>query len=137
MDATLRDLSKLSDVVTNDVVKKTEYDELIRKFIAIETINTGNLVKKSNYNTKLNATEKKSTDHDHGKCINTLEFIRLRTDSFTASLNQAKLEGKNDNSDSVKKKKKFDKKLKNINQKFTSNKKHALVQNKTIKITNT
>ena len=105
MDATLRDLSKLSDVVTNDVVKKTEYDELIRKFIAIETINTGNLVKKSNYNTKINATEKKSTDHDRGKCINTLEFIRLRTDSFTASLNQAKLEGKNDNSDSVKKKK--------------------------------
>ena len=38
---------------------------------------------------------------------NTLEFIRLRTDSFTASLNQAKLEGKNDNSDSVKKKKKL------------------------------
>ena len=29
------DLSKLSDVVKNDVVKKTEYDELVKKINAI------------------------------------------------------------------------------------------------------
>ena len=136
MDATLCDLSKLTDVVTNEIVKKTEYDELIRKCNAIQTINTGNLVKKANYNTKINEIEKKTSDHDHGEYITTQGFIRLRKDNFTASLKQAKLAGKNNNSDSVKKKNFFDIKLINTNQKFTSNKKHALVQNKTIKITN-
>ena len=31
------DLSKLSDVVKNDVVKKAVYDELVKKVIAIDT----------------------------------------------------------------------------------------------------
>ena len=31
------DLSKLSDVVKNDVVKKTEYDKLVAKVNSIET----------------------------------------------------------------------------------------------------
>ena len=39
------DLSKLSDVVKNEVVKKTVYDELCRKVNDIQTIDTGNLVK--------------------------------------------------------------------------------------------
>ena len=33
------DLAKLSDVVKNDVVKKTEYDELVNKVNGIDTTN--------------------------------------------------------------------------------------------------
>ena len=37
------DLSKLSDLVKNDVVKKTEYDKLVAK---VNNIDTANFVKK-------------------------------------------------------------------------------------------
>ena len=40
------DLSKLSDVVNNDVVKNTEYNELVKKVNNINTTDTSNLVKK-------------------------------------------------------------------------------------------
>ena len=40
------DLSKLSDVVKNDVVKKTEYNKLVPK---VDDIDTTNFVKKSKY----------------------------------------------------------------------------------------
>ena len=39
------DLSKLSDVVKNGIVKKTEYDRLVRKVNAIQTTDTADLVK--------------------------------------------------------------------------------------------
>ena len=39
------DLSKLSDVVKNGIVKKTEYDRLVRKVNAIQTTDTVDLVK--------------------------------------------------------------------------------------------
>ena len=69
------DLSKLSDVVKNDVVKKTECDKLIKKVNAIQTTD---LVKKTDYNTKINETEKKITGHDHSnKYITTQEFNNL------------------------------------------------------------
>ena len=38
------DLSKLSDVVKNEVVKKSEYNELVKKVNAIQTTDTSNLV---------------------------------------------------------------------------------------------
>ena len=41
------DLSKLSDVVKSDVVKKTEYNELDKKINNIDTIDISNLVKKT------------------------------------------------------------------------------------------
>ena len=44
------DLSKLGDVVKNDVVKKTEYDELNKK---ISDIDTSKLVNKTNYDPKI------------------------------------------------------------------------------------
>ena len=67
------DLSKLSDVVKNDIVKKTVYDELIAKVNGIDTSefvlktkydadkseientisNTSDLVEKAGYNTKI------------------------------------------------------------------------------------
>ena len=76
------DLSKLSDVVKNDVVKKTEYNKLVTKVDYIDTsdfalktkYNTDKtelqnqitdisvLVKKANYNTKITELENKILD---------------------------------------------------------------------------
>ena len=52
-------LSKLSDVVKNEVVEKTGYNELFRKVNPIQTTDTSILVKKSNYDTKIGEIEKK------------------------------------------------------------------------------
>ena len=46
LETTPVDLSKLSNLVKNDVVKKTEYDELVKKVDNIDTTNTF-LVKKN------------------------------------------------------------------------------------------
>ena len=50
------DLSKLSDVVKNDVVKKTDYNKLVTK---VDNIDTSGLVKKTDYNTKITEIEDK------------------------------------------------------------------------------
>ena len=41
------DLSKVSNLAKNDVVKKTQYDELAENLNAVQTNDTSNLVKKS------------------------------------------------------------------------------------------
>ena len=51
------DLSNLRDVVKNDV--QTKYDQMIKKVHAIQTIDTSDLVKKTDYNTKINEIERK------------------------------------------------------------------------------
>ena len=48
------DLSKLSDVVKNDLFKKTEYDELVKNVNNNKTTDTTNLIKKTDYDTKIN-----------------------------------------------------------------------------------
>ena len=53
------DLSKLSDVVKNDVVKKTDYYKLVTK---VDNIDTSGLVKKTDYNTKITEIERKIPD---------------------------------------------------------------------------
>ena len=50
------DLSKLSNVVKNDVVKKTVYDKLVAK---VNNIDTTDFVLKTNFNTKFTALENK------------------------------------------------------------------------------
>ena len=45
-----------------------------------------NLVKKNNYNIKINEVEKKITDHIHDKYITTLEFNKLTAKNFAARL---------------------------------------------------
>ena len=45
LETTPVDLRKLSNVVKNDVVKKTEYNELVKKVNNISTTDTSNLVK--------------------------------------------------------------------------------------------
>ena len=53
------DLSKLSDVVKNDVVKKTEYDKLVAK---VNNIDTSDFVLKTKYQTDKTELEKKIPD---------------------------------------------------------------------------
>ena len=53
------DLSKLSDVVKNDLFKKTEYDELVKNINNDKTTDTTNLIKKTDYDTKINQFGKK------------------------------------------------------------------------------
>ena len=53
------DLSKLSNVVKNDVVKKNVYDKLVAK---VDNIDSSGLVKKTDYNTKISEIEDKIPD---------------------------------------------------------------------------
>ena len=48
-----------------------EYNESVKKVNA--THNTSNLVRKSDYNTKIDEIEKKMNDHDHAKFFTTQE----------------------------------------------------------------
>ena len=78
-----------------------------------------NLVKKTDYNTKLNEIEKKITDLSHDRYSTTPEFNKLTAENFTARLAQENLWWWN-----------CDGKLKNLNKKINSNKtKHVLVGN--------
>ena len=116
------DLRKLSDVVKNDVVKKDVYNAKIKNIedkipditnlataaalTAVEDKipNVSNLVKKTEYNTKISDIENKiTTDHDHDKYITTQEFNKLTSENFTARLKQANLASKSDIFDFVKK----------------------------------
>ena len=65
------DLSKLKDVVKNDIIKKTEDDELVKKVNNIKTTDNSDLVKKADNNTKLSEIEEKILDHNLDKYINT------------------------------------------------------------------
>ena len=53
------DLSKLSNVVKNEVVKKTEYLKLVTK---VNNIDNSDFVLKTNYNTKITESENKIPD---------------------------------------------------------------------------
>ena len=53
------DLSKLGNVVNNEVVKKTDYNKLVTK---VHNIDTSGLVKKTDYNTKICKIEGKNPD---------------------------------------------------------------------------
>ena len=50
-----------------------------------------NLVKKTDYNSKINEIEKKMTDSNHDKYITTPEFNKLIAENFAARLAQANL----------------------------------------------
>ena len=119
------DLSKLSDAVKNDIVKKDVHNALVTNIedkisditnlatnntldakinvvknkipnitnlattttaltaVEIKTPNFSNLVKKTDYNTKIGeAGNKIATDHDHDKYITTQEFNNLTSEYF-------------------------------------------------------
>ena len=104
------DLSKLSDGVKNDIVKKTEYNKLVAILNNIDTAgfvlqttydadksslatnlaltavenkipDVSSLVKKTNYDTKLSDIEKKIAHNNHDKYITAQEFNKLITDN--------------------------------------------------------
>ena len=52
-------MSKLSDAAKHYINKKTEFDESVKKANAIKTNDISNLVKKTDYNTKINKIENK------------------------------------------------------------------------------
>ena len=84
LEATSIDLSKLSDVVKNDVVKETKYDKLVKKVNAIQTSDTSNLVKRNDYDTKISEVEKKVLDHDHAKYFFTHDFNEISTSKISS-----------------------------------------------------
>ena len=73
---------ELSNIVQIDVDTKTEYNELVKKVNAIQTTDASYLVRKTDYNTKINEIEKKITNHDHDKYISTEEFNKLTAGNF-------------------------------------------------------
>ena len=81
-----------------------------------------NLVKKTDYDTKITEIEKKLTDHNQNKYITTPKFSTLAAEVFNARLAQAKLITKTD----------FDAKLSNINRKITANKSKKLLAENTL-----
>ena len=157
------DLSKLSDIVKNDVVKKDVYQAKIKNIedkitdtinakinevksktpnntnLANETSLTvvenkipsvsNNLVWQTDYNAKINESEKEITNHNHDKYITTPEFNKLTLENITARLKQANLASKSNIVNFVNKTD-FDNKLPNFNKRINSNKtKHILVEN--------
>ena len=62
------------------------YDELVKKVNAIQTADTSNLVRKTDYDKKSCKIEKKILDHDHSKYKTTQEFNKLTADSFAVRL---------------------------------------------------
>ena len=71
-----------------------------------------NLVKKTDYHTKIPDIENKLNNDNHEKYIDTSEFNKLAADVFNARLAQADLVTKTD----------FDAKLSGLNKKITQNK---------------
>ena len=90
------DLSKLGDAVKDNVVKKTECDELVKKVNVIKTTDTSNLIKKLIITQKLIKLKRKLLIII---MINTLllkNFNKLTEDNFTARLAQPNLASKSD-----------------------------------------
>ena len=82
---------KISDII-NKILNITNLTSTTALTAAENKIpNVSNLVKKSDYNTKISEIENKiTTDHDHDKYITTQEFNTLTAEDFTARLAQAK-----------------------------------------------
>ena len=104
---------------------------MVENFIAIQTTDTINLLKKGAYNTKIEEIEKKRPNHD--KYVTTQELNKLTGDNFTDRLKQAYLVSKNYIANFIKKTN-FNNKLKSFNKKVTLNKTRHLEVKKIIMI---
>ena len=87
-------MGKLSNVVNNEVVKKTVYNELVKNVNTVQTIDTIDLVKIADYDTEIVKIEKKMPGHD--RYITTNDFNKLSGVIFDERLKQAKLATTND-----------------------------------------
>ena len=84
-----------------------------------------NLIKKTDYDTKVTEIKNKLNNHNHDKYITTPDFNKLAANVFNARLVRANLVTKTD----------FDSKLSNLNRKINKNKAdHLLVQNELKKL---
>ena len=84
-------------LLKNYVVRKSEYNGLVKNVYAIKTIDTSNLVKKLTITQKLMKLKKNIADHDHGnKYITTQEFNKLTAEHFASRLAPENFPGKND-----------------------------------------
>ena len=84
-----------------------------------------NLVKTTDYNTKVTEIKNKLNNHNHEKYIDTSEFNKLTVDIFNARITEANLVTKAD----------FDTKLSSLDKKITQNKtKHLLVEDELNKL---
>ena len=90
------DLSKLGDAVKNNVVKKTECDELVKKVNVIKTTDTSNLIKKLIITQKLMKLKRKLLIIIMIDTLLLKNFNKLTGDNFTARLAQANLASKSD-----------------------------------------
>ena len=91
-------------MVKNEVVKKTQYNELVKRVNVININNTSDLVKKNMTITQklMELKKKKNGDHNHAKYVTFQEFNKLTEDIFALKLGQANLASKNDIADFVK-----------------------------------
>ena len=88
------DLSKLSNVVKNDVVKKADYNKLVTK---VDNIDTSGLVKKTDCNTKITEIEGKIPDISNLATKTTLTTIENKipdTSNFAAKVALTTIENK-------------------------------------------
>ena len=69
---------------------------LVKKVNPIDTIDTSNLVKKADYDTKIGEIENEILDQDHDKSTTTQEFNKLTVENFATRLKQARLATKAD-----------------------------------------
>ena len=124
----LVDLSKLSDVVKDDVVKKTVYDELVAK---VNNIDTSDFVLKTNYQTDKTELEKKISDVGNlVKKAKLTEFENKIPDvsSLATKVALTAVENKiSDVSRLVKKKKNYNTKITEIENKLTDHKYDKLI----------
>ena len=96
------ELSKLSNIVKNNVAKKIVYNKLVAK---VNNVDTSGFVlktkyhrdksdiekKKTDYNAKISEIEKKVADRNHDKYITTPKLDRFTAEIFAARLAKAHL----------------------------------------------
>ena len=117
------DLSKLSDVVKNDVVKKTVYDKLVAK---VNSIDTSRFVLKTNYDTDKKELENKIRDTsglvkktDYNDKITEIEGKIPRISGLATNATLTVVENKILNINSLVKKTDYDVKITEIEKKLT------------------
>ena len=79
--------------------------------------NVSNLVKKTDYNTKITDNENKFNNHNHDNYIDTSEFNKFAADVFNERISQANLITNTN----------FDAKLSSLNRKIIQNKTNHLL----------
>ena len=110
----------------------------LKKINNINTTDTSDLNKKTDYNTKFNEIEKEITDHDRAKYITTQEFNKFTSQNFAEKVVQEDLASKKDIANFVNKtdfddKQKKIKNLLQIKQDIQKLKLNQMIQKKNLK----